>query len=378
MLRIVRLPGLLGALTVAASMLASGPAFANVCRSIEAELATMRRGPSAQERQTAARAAAEARSLHGHMQAIGCDRQQFLFFGQAAPAECGGYRARLVQLNAYARQASGSNEGRRRQLMSMLVSHNCRTSPDAPEPRSLPLTAGLFDDGSRKRGELSTDDLDTPRIESRIRNTGGKAVCVRMCDGYFFPLHVRNASLREDGDALCQSLCPATKTKIFFKPGDIEEARSVEGEIYADLDNAYRYRKSYDASCFCRRPGETWSEGRASVLNPEEGGGGAGFDVMNREPFEEADAPLRGMTPVPGRKQDTRLFGNRPPPPPPAPPQPPPEISADKLVTGDQGEVREMRGRDGVTRSVRVIAPELSRGPSGAATPSAQGRAPAP
>jgi Protein of unknown function (DUF2865) len=361
----------------AALLLSIAPAMANVCRSIEAELSTISRGPSPRERQLAGRAATEAQRLHAHMRSIGCDRQAFLFFGQPPPAECGGYRARLAQLQAAGRAAYGPDEGRRRQLMSMLVSYNCRTSPTAPEARSVPLTAGLFDDGSRRRGVIDSSDIDRPRIESRVRSVGGKAVCVRTCDGYYFPLHVRNASLREDGDALCQSLCPAAETRIYFKPGEIEAARSSEGEAYGDLENAFRYRKTYDASCSCRRPGETIGEGNPNVLNPLEAVPGNAFDVLNRDPLDE-DAPLRGMTPVPGRKQDARLFGNRPPPEPPAPPQPPPDVPADRLVTSDQGEIREMRGRDGVTRTVRVIAPELSRGPSAAAAPSVQDHAPAP
>jgi Protein of unknown function (DUF2865) len=364
--------------TVAASLMlaVAQPAVANICRSIEAELSSVSRGPSSRERQIAGRAAVEAQRLYAHMRSIGCDRQTFLFFGQPPPSECGSYRGRLAQLQSASRAAYGPDEGRRRQLTAMLVSHNCRATPAAPEARSVPLTAGLFDDGTRRRGEINSDDIDRPRIEARIRGTSGKAVCVRTCDGYYFPLHVRGASLREDGDAVCQSLCPATETKIFFNPGEIEDARSPDGETYGDLANAFRYRKTYDASCFCRRPDEAIGEGRAQVLNPLDRSPGEGFDVLNRDLDDEA--PLRGMTPVPGRRQDTRLFGNRPPPAPPAPPQQPPDVPADRMVTSEQGEVREMRGKDGVTRSVRVIAPELSRAPSEAAVPSAQGRAPSP
>ncbi len=365
---------LTGAVAASVLLTTAQSALANVCRSIEAELAAVTRGPSSRERQIAGRAAVEAQRLHAHMRSIGCDRQTFLFFGQPPPVECGGYRARLAQLQAAGRAAYGPDEGRRRQLMSMLVSHNCRTSPSVP---SGPLTAGLFDDGTRRRGEISSDDIDRPRIESRIRSVGGKAVCVRTCDGYYFPLHVRSASLREDGDAVCQSLCPATETKIFFNPGEIENARAPDGQTYGGLDNAFRYRKSYDASCFCRRPGDSIGEGQPQVLNPLDRSSGPGFDILNGDPLDE-DAPLRGMTPVPGRKTDTRLFGNRPPPQPPAPPQAPPDVPADRMVTSDQGEVREMRGKDGVTRTVRVIAPELSRAPSGAAVPLVQDRAPSP
>jgi hypothetical protein len=349
---------------------ASVDAIANVCRSIEAELATMARGPSVRERQMAGRAAHDAQRLWGHMRSIGCDRQQVLFFGQAPPAECGGYRAQLAQLQAQSRAAYAPDEGRRRQLMSMLISYNCRTSPQAPieAARSLPLTAGTLDDGSRRRGEISTDDLDRPRVEHRIRSVPGKAVCVRLCDGFYFPLDQRGARLKDEGDNICQALCPAAETKIYFLAGGIENARSSSGESYSDLDTALRYRKTFDASCFCRRPGEPWGAAQATVLNPENPDGGPGFDVLGGQEREEEVFPLRGMTPVPGKKRNTRLF-DKPPPEKPALPADP-VILQERFVGAGEGERFEIRTPDGATRTVRVVAPELSRVPEGARAPS--------
>jgi hypothetical protein len=356
-------------LLLMAMLLAGHPALASVCRSIEAELAAMRGSISPQAQRDAARHAAEAERLSHHMQSIGCNRQAFLFFGQPAPAECGGYRARLAQLQAGSRVASGHSEARRRQLMSMLVSYNCRTSPDPlPAQRSTVLLGGLFDDGSRRSTlEVRPDEEERPRIEPRVRGVAGKAVCVRTCDGYYFPLHVRGASLREEGDGICQSLCPAAETKVFFMSRDIENATTVDGDAYTDLPNAFRYRKSYDPACFCRKPGETWAESRTSVLNPVEGSNKPGFGVLNPDPLEADDPfPLRGMTPVPGKaakKQKEGLFGKKPPPEPVLPPPPPVEIAGARVVTPDQGEIRDLTAADGTRRTVRVIAPELSPAP---------------
>jgi hypothetical protein len=373
-------------LALALAMLASSPAGANVCRSIEAELATMRVGASPQVQREAARNAAEANRLHAYMRSIGCDRQAFLFFGQPPPAECGGYRARLAQLQMGARIALGPDEARRRQLMSMLVSYNCRTSP-LPQSvrRSTPLLGGFFDDGSQRSSiEARPLDDERPRIESRMRGASGKAVCVRMCDGYYFPLHVRGAALQEEGDGVCQALCPATETRIFFKPRDIEDATTPEGESYSEIPNAFRYRKNYDPACFCRKPGETWGESRAKVLNSDDSSGKPAFGVLNPDPAEFEDVfPLRGMTSVPtkpqrGRKQAESLFGNKPPLEPVLPPAPPAEIEGARIVAVDQGEVRDFAAADGTRRIVRVIAPELSPVPSEAKAPSVPARGPSP
>jgi len=198
-----------------------------------------------------------------------------------------------------------------------------------------------------------------------------------MCDGYFFPLGHRSATLFQDGDSLCQALCPAAEMRIFFQTGEIESARNTDGELYAEMDNAFRYRKTFDASCTCRQRDEIWGERQSVIINPDIPGQPNGFDILNGDPADQADAPLRGMTPVPGRQRDERLFGNRPPPVPKVPPQPT-EVPADKVVPADQGEMREMRGRDGVKRSVRVIAPELSPDPSAAREPPVPGRGPSP
>jgi hypothetical protein len=367
-------------LVVTSQLVLAVTAYANTCRTIEAELSAISRRPSGRDQQIANRNTEETARLMSHMRSIGCDRQSFLFFGQPPPPECGGYRARLNQLQTSSMTTSDNTEGRRKQLMSMLVSYNCRTSPDMPPAgRSGPLTAGLFDDGSRKSELEVKPDVESVEVERpRARIGGGKAVCVRLCDGFYFPLHIRGAALRDDGDGLCRSLCPATETRMFMMSRSIETAATLEGENYTEIPNAFRYRKSFDPGCFCRKPGEVWGENQAAVLNPD-GAGLPGFGIVNPDqegliPDEEAD--LRGMTPVPGKKRDSRLFGARPPPAPPAPAHPPIELPADRTVAVDQGEITEFKAKDGSTRTVRVVAPELSRAPSEAKATSTPGRDP--
>jgi hypothetical protein len=337
-----------------------GQAAADVCRSIQAELAAIGRGPSGQDRQAAQRASTEAHRLHAHMRAIGCDRQAFLFFGQPPPPECGGYRARIAQLNQVVVSSAAYQSGaRRQQLMSMLVSHNCRASPD-PARRSKPLVAGLFDDDERNDRRLSSD-IDRPQIVSRIRSIGGKPVCVRLCDGYHFPLHLRGPNLEEDGDNACRALCPAVETRMFRMTSDIDGARDVDGKPYTALPNAYRYRVSYDPTCTCRPAGETAARGALRVLNPDEPGPG-GFSEVNPEERPEAPDPAAGLRgpDQTGRPEPATVFGRNEPPPPPHEPM---QASADRMVSADEGETREMNGANGVRRTVRIIAPELFRAP---------------
>jgi hypothetical protein len=357
--------------------LPTGGAFANICRSIEAELAAIGRGGA--DRGAAARHAAEAGRIQAYMRSIGCDRSGIFALGSPPPAECGGLRARMQQHQYAGAQANGGDQ-RRRELMGMLARHNCRANP---RPASDPLVAGLFEDRSRRPSslEIRPDAPIDPRppIESRIRGISGRTICVRTCDGFYFPVQMRPGTRREEGDEICQSLCPAAPTRLYTLRGEeVGNAVSTEGEPYEDLDNAFVYRQRFDPGCFCRRPGDTDGPG-PQVLNPD-GEPGQALEPMNGDnPIDEP--PLRGIPEgrqTPGKRPETSAFGKRQPPAPPAPPHPPNEAQADRTVTTEQGEIREFEAKDGSKRMVRIIAPELSRDPSAAAVPSAPDRAPAP
>ena len=70
---------------------------------------------------------------------------------------------------------------------------------------------------------------------------------MRLCDGRYFPIQARrNVSAAEQ----CNSFCPASATKI-FAGGGIEHAVSGDGKRYADLPNAYLYRKRLVPGCTC-------------------------------------------------------------------------------------------------------------------------------
>ena len=70
---------------------------------------------------------------------------------------------------------------------------------------------------------------------------------MRLCDGKSFPLErYPNATPVET----CQAMCPASKTKVFFGT-EIDGAAARDGARYANLDNAFLYRKQLVANCTC-------------------------------------------------------------------------------------------------------------------------------
>ena len=86
-------------------------------------------------------------------------------------------------------------------------------------------------------------------------------VCVRLCDGYFFPVPASVGLTAEtDAEAVCRALCPSAGVAIYFLPGHsdrIEDAANARGERYSALPAAFRYRSAVAPACGCRRAGES-------------------------------------------------------------------------------------------------------------------------
>ncbi len=82
-----------------------------------------------------------------------------------------------------------------------------------------------------------------------------RTLCVRLCDGFYYPVsYATRPGSFADEDKQCQSTCSAP-AKLFYhaNPGEaVEQMVALEGERYADLPNALRYRTEYVENCRCR------------------------------------------------------------------------------------------------------------------------------
>lgn len=96
-----------------------------------------------------------------------------------------------------------------------------------------------------------------PSPQSRSGAGGGtyRTMCVRLCDGYYFPINYRTSSgyLHRDADA-CRSRCGAEARLFYYPTGsdDMRNAVDQSGRSYRSLKTAFLYRKKYDSSCTCR------------------------------------------------------------------------------------------------------------------------------
>ncbi len=106
--------------------------------------------------------------------------------------------------------------------------------------------------------------LVAPRAPSaraaRAPASAPRPVCVRLCDGYFFPLAAASGPTAEaDEEAACRALCPSASAALYFLPGRsdrIEDAANARGGSYSALPAAFRYRSAGAPACGCRHAGE--------------------------------------------------------------------------------------------------------------------------
>lgn len=103
----------------------------------------------------------------------------------------------------------------------------------------------------RAAGEPQDEEIGPP-------NSGGpyRTVCVRTCDGFYFPVRARAKRKNFAADVRsCRSAC-GTNAKLFYAPAystaGADALVDLAGRKYADLPHAFAYRKSLTEGCTCK------------------------------------------------------------------------------------------------------------------------------
>ncbi len=247
------------------------------CDRLRRAIADASRSNSGAQYQAAAdRQRAEIDRTSAYAAQIGCNNRKFLFFGSEPPAQCGQIRAQIGRMRANLQDLearAGGGPGGRGELIAR-YNAQCANQPGrAPNLMDAlfgqPKSDEIQDQPLTPDGTLPKDGLEKPVGPVGEARAGGKAVCVRSCDGAFFPVSYSASGGSLDHLAeMCRALCPNAEVTLYTYPtsGEIEQAVSINGARYMDSPTALRYRRVFDPSCSCKRRGQTW----ASALAPAE------------------------------------------------------------------------------------------------------------
>ncbi len=259
--------------TLASCMGAVAQSANPTCQRLEAQLASLDRGNNDPARAEQIRRAEDAVNrqqfevdrLVAQARRMGCESSGFFSIFSNPPPQCGSLNRQIdQQRNALDRlqnqleQLSGGTTERAAQRQSLLIAlgdNGC-----GAQYRSAALAGqqgGFFDRLFGGSGGI---------FSAPSGQMGGtfRTICVRSCDGYYFPISFATTPDRfRDDEQTCQHMCPAAEVSLYtyHNPGEeVAQAVSLNGRLYTELPTAFAYRKALNPACSCRRPGESWAE----------------------------------------------------------------------------------------------------------------------
>lgn len=257
-----------------------------MCIRLEGQLATIDRGagsgdPAKDEQirryqDAASKQQAELDRVTMQAKRMGCESSGFfsLFNGQSE--KCGPVNTQIQQMRGNLDQITTSlerlrsggiggndRENQRRSVLTALAQNNC-----GPQYAAAARNSGggnFLDNVFGNNG----NQIAPPGAEFGPQSGTFRTVCVRTCDGAYFPVSFATVQARfADDERTCKALCPATEATLFSyrNPGeDINQAVSLAGQQYTALPNAFKFRNEFNPSCACKAVGQTWSDALKSV-----------------------------------------------------------------------------------------------------------------
>jgi hypothetical protein len=261
-------------------------AATNVCIDLQARLDALNRNGSAtsdayrvydlqvnQQRAALERASSDAR-------AMGCYGGGF--FAQRPSPQCPQIIATISSLQANINQLAAQRDqyradpyiltNQRNDVLRQMSLNRCGNfaayeyTPPLPPIGSGGLLASIFGGGIFGNGYFGG---------GYYGNTY-RTLCVRTCDGYYFPISFSTTPERFATDQRsCQAMCPGTEVSLYIhrNPGEeVESMVSISGGRYTALPTAFKYRTSYDSNCSCGAPSASLMDqltAQAAALTPQ-------------------------------------------------------------------------------------------------------------
>ena len=326
-----------------------------ICIRLEGQLSTIDRGagsgdPAKDEQirryqDAAAKQQSELDRVTMQAKRLGCDSSGFfsLFNGQSE--KCGPVNNQIQQMRGNFDQITTSlerlrsggiggadRENQRRSVLTALAQNNC-----GPQYANAARGGGNFIENLFG----NNNNPGAPGVDMGPQSGTFRTVCVRICDGAYFPVSFATYQARfQDDEKTCKALCPASEATLFTyrNPGeDINQAVSVSGQPYLQLPNAFKFRTEFNPSCACKAAGQTWFDALKSVDDKavvEQQGDIIVTEESAKKMQQRAQQPAKGTTPAP--KKGAAPAGTAPPPAaPPAASAPPADstgTAADKPI----------------------------------------------
>ncbi|HET7888808.1 MAG TPA: DUF2865 domain-containing protein [Bradyrhizobium sp.] len=262
------------------------PGAANpMCPRLEAQLASIDRGgldPAKDEQirryqDSAARQQAELDRITVQAKRMGCESSGFFSLFNGQNAQCGPVNNQIQQMRANLDQITtnlerlrsgglgGSDrENQRRSVLLALAQNNCGPQYAAAVQQQQNGPGNFLNNLFGGNNNYSPIPPDAGAPSGTYRT-----VCVRSCDGGYFPISFATVPGRfADDEKTCKALCPATEANLYAyrNPGeDMNQAVSISGQAYTSSPNAFKFRQEFNPTCSCKAAGQTWADALKNI-----------------------------------------------------------------------------------------------------------------
>jgi hypothetical protein len=237
---------------------------------------------------------------------MGCDSSGFLSLFSGQSAQCGPVNNQIQQMRANLDQITNSlqqlrgggsdREMQRRSVLTALAQNGCGPQYAAAARAAQP--GGFFDNLFGGGNEAPPPGAVMP-AEGGAPSGTYRTVCVRSCDGYYFPISFATVPGRfADDERTCKSLCPAADATLYTyrNPGeDMNQAVSINGQPYSSSPNAFHYRQSFDPTCSCKAAGQTWADALKNI-DDKAAAEQQGDIIVTEDRAKRMSQPLPGAT----------------------------------------------------------------------------------
>lgn len=322
-------------------------ADSRLCSQLEAELAATFSGPGGKAEQYDAaisRQHEQGQSLREQSRQAGCASAMV---GNAV-AFCGGIAAalkrmdtNLAELQRARATVGGGDAGRERsRILAALDANGCMEAEPAPALPDPETFASPWESATTDETGTTVDQNMTSRY---------RTMCVRMCDGYYFPISyaVPQAAFHRDQNA-CTAMCPGARVELHYHRVPDEEAEEMvsaaTGLPYREMTNAFRHRQTGTQAprgCGCNAAAVSADRGFVVI------GGDHGSGIVIDEPQDRIDIAATHSIPASPVEKPAGLDGSF-----------------------DPGMLRTLtpatagKGPESKTRAIRVVGPTFLPDPA--------------
>ncbi len=218
---------------------------------------------------------------------------------------------RAIEAGRSALASSENRQEARARILAEIEAEGCDGVDDAGTTPASQATETPSPDGEFPLDGLATRSATGGGAGGRLRT-----VCVRTCDGGFFPVTSGASPLdfRRD-QRVCASLCPHTQTELYYQAldsiDDGEMVSTVTGRLYRQLPAAFAYRTRglpKSQACGCGRLAYKStatgtgivkeSAGSVTTIRMHPVGSDASQKVVIERPYDPEKDKVRNVGPV--------------------------------------------------------------------------------